>query len=149
VITMSMICKTRPTYFRERKSVREIVRLTRLLRNTVRKWLKAMVMEEPKYRRGVGGELHRDEGRRCLRQLTIRRRQRLRQFGAGAHLGGSHTAPQQVRVDAVGHRHRRYRHAGAHARRHRVRLEFVAVQAPAPATADGLFEDCVHVPTKS
>ena len=38
-------------HFREKKSVREIVRLTSLSRNTVRKWLKAPVLEEPKYRR--------------------------------------------------------------------------------------------------
>ena len=34
-------------YFREKKSVREIVRLTSLSRNTVRKWLKAAVLVFP------------------------------------------------------------------------------------------------------
>ena len=48
---MGMIGKVRRMYFREKKSVREIVRLTSLSRNTVRKWLKAAVLEEPKYRR--------------------------------------------------------------------------------------------------
>jgi hypothetical protein len=37
--------------FREKRSVREIVRLTSLSRKTVRKWLKAAVLEEPRYRR--------------------------------------------------------------------------------------------------
>ena len=49
---MAMIGKVRRMYFREKKSVREIVRLTSLSRNTVRKWLKAPVLEEPRYRRG-------------------------------------------------------------------------------------------------
>ena len=49
---MAMIGKVRRMYFREKRSVREIVRLTSLSRNTVRKWLKATVLEEPKYRRG-------------------------------------------------------------------------------------------------
>ena len=35
----------------QKKSVREIVRITSLSRNTVRKWLKASVKAEPKYRR--------------------------------------------------------------------------------------------------
>ena len=48
---MGMIGKVRRMYFREKKSVREIVRLTSLSRITVRKWLKAAVLEEPKYRR--------------------------------------------------------------------------------------------------
>ena len=48
---MAMIGKVRRMYFREKRSVREIVRLTSLSRNTVRKWLKAAVLEEPKYRR--------------------------------------------------------------------------------------------------
>ena len=49
---MAMIGKVRRMFFREKKSVREIVRLTSLSRNTVRKWLKAAVVEEPKYQRG-------------------------------------------------------------------------------------------------
>jgi hypothetical protein len=48
---MAMIGKVKRMYFREKKSVREIVRLTSLSRNTVRKWLKAEVLEAPKYRR--------------------------------------------------------------------------------------------------
>ena len=48
---MAMIGKVKRMYFREKKSVREIVRLTSLSRNTVRKWLKAAVLEEPRYRR--------------------------------------------------------------------------------------------------
>ena len=47
---MAMIGKVRRMYFREKGSVREIVRLTSLSRNTVRKRLKAAVLEEPKYR---------------------------------------------------------------------------------------------------
>ena len=46
---MAMIGKVKRMYFREKKSVREIVRLTSLSRNTVRKWLKAPVLEEPRY----------------------------------------------------------------------------------------------------
>ena len=49
---MAMIGKVKRMYFREKRSVREIVRLTSLSRNTVRKWLKAPVLEEPRYRRG-------------------------------------------------------------------------------------------------
>jgi transposase len=48
---MAMIGKVKRMHFREKKSVREIVRLTSLSRNTVRKWLKAAVLEEPRYRR--------------------------------------------------------------------------------------------------
>ena len=49
---MAMIGKVKRMHFREKKSVREIVRLTGMARNTVRKWLKAPMLEEPKYRRG-------------------------------------------------------------------------------------------------
>ena len=49
---MAMIGKVKRMHFREKKSVREIVRLTSLSRNTVRKWLKAPVAQEPKYKRG-------------------------------------------------------------------------------------------------
>jgi hypothetical protein len=49
---MAMIGKVKRMYFREKKSVREIVRLTSLSRNAVRKWLKTPVLEEPRYRRG-------------------------------------------------------------------------------------------------
>ena len=50
---MAMIGKIRRMYFRQGKSVREIVRATSLARNTVRKWLKAPVGDEPKYRRSA------------------------------------------------------------------------------------------------
>ena len=46
-----MIGKVKRRYFRENKCVRKIVRLMSLSRNTVRKWLKAPVLEEPRYRR--------------------------------------------------------------------------------------------------
>ncbi len=48
---MAMIGKIRRLHYRQRKSVREIARITSLSRNTVRKWLKAPVTGEPKYRR--------------------------------------------------------------------------------------------------
>jgi len=48
---MAMIGKVRRLHYRQRKSVREIARITSLSRNTVRKWLKAPMAGEPKYRR--------------------------------------------------------------------------------------------------
>ena len=48
---MAMIGKIRRMYFREKKSVREISRLTSLSRNTIDKGLKAPGDVEPKYRR--------------------------------------------------------------------------------------------------
>ena len=48
---MAMIGKIRRMHFRQGRSVREIVRLTSLSRNTVRKWLKAPLEGEPRYRR--------------------------------------------------------------------------------------------------
>ena len=48
-----MIGKVKRMYFREKKSIREIVRLTSLSRNTGRKWLKAAVVEELRYRRSA------------------------------------------------------------------------------------------------
>ena len=58
MITMAMIGKIRRMYFREKKSVREISRLTSLSRNTIDKWLKAPVDGEPKYvRRPQAGKL--------------------------------------------------------------------------------------------
>ncbi len=48
---MVMIGKVRRMRHRQRKSVREIARITSLSRNTVRKWLRAPVQLEPKYRR--------------------------------------------------------------------------------------------------
>ena len=50
---MAMIGKVRRLHYRQQKSVREIARLTSLSRNTIRKWLKAPVVEEPKYRRSA------------------------------------------------------------------------------------------------
>ena len=50
---MAMIGKVRRLHYRQKKSVREIARITSLSRNTVRKWLKAPVQCEPKYRRGA------------------------------------------------------------------------------------------------
>jgi hypothetical protein len=38
---MAMVYKVKRMYFREKRSVREIVRLMSLSRNTVRRWLKA------------------------------------------------------------------------------------------------------------
>ena len=51
MITMAMLGKVKRMYFRDKKSVREMVRLTSLSRTTVRKWLKTLVLEEPRYRR--------------------------------------------------------------------------------------------------
>ena len=50
---MAMIGKIRRMYFRDKKSEREIARITSLSRNTIRKWLKTPVDKEPKYRRGT------------------------------------------------------------------------------------------------
>src|SRR5690606_41702720 len=61
VITMAMIGKIRRMHFRQGKSVREIVRLTSLSRNTVRKWLKTPLEGEPRYRRSVRSEEHTSE----------------------------------------------------------------------------------------
>jgi len=51
---MAMIGKVRRMHFREKKSVREIVRATSLSRNTVRKYLRVEKVEEPQYRREAG-----------------------------------------------------------------------------------------------
>lgn len=51
---MAMIGKVRRMYFREKKSEREIARLTSLSRNTIRTWLRAPVDGEPRYRRQAG-----------------------------------------------------------------------------------------------
>ena len=48
---MAMFGKVKRMHFREKKSSREIVRLTSLSRHTARKWLKAAEREEPRYRR--------------------------------------------------------------------------------------------------
>ena len=48
---MAMVGKVRRMYFREKRSIREIVRLPGVSRNTARKGLKAAVLEEPKYGR--------------------------------------------------------------------------------------------------
>ena len=47
---MAMIGKVRRLHYRQKKSVRQIARMTSLSRNTVRKWLRAApVAAEPKY----------------------------------------------------------------------------------------------------
>ena len=51
---MDMIGKIRRLHSRKKKSVREIARATSLSRNTVRKYLRAEQVEEPKYRRAAG-----------------------------------------------------------------------------------------------
>lgn len=51
VITMDMIGKVRRMHFRDHFSLSEIARRTGLSRNTVKKWAKAPVGREPKYRR--------------------------------------------------------------------------------------------------
>jgi len=51
---MAMIGKVRRMHHRQKKSVREIARATSLSRNTVRKYLRAEQVEEPKYRRAAG-----------------------------------------------------------------------------------------------
>ncbi len=48
---MSMYAKVRRMFFREKLSISEIQRRTSLSRNTVRKWLKAEVVGEPKHER--------------------------------------------------------------------------------------------------
>jgi len=48
---MSMIGKVRRMHFREKKSVREIARLTSLSRNTVRTWLREPEVKDRRYRR--------------------------------------------------------------------------------------------------
>jgi transposase len=48
---MEMIGKVRRMHSRDKKSVRQIARMTGLSRNTVAKWLAAPVQERPKYRR--------------------------------------------------------------------------------------------------
>lgn len=50
---MAMIGKVRRMHHRQNKSVREIARATSLSRNTVRKYLRAGQVEEPKYRRAA------------------------------------------------------------------------------------------------
>jgi len=50
---MAMIGKVRRMRHRQKKSVREIARITSLSRNTVRKWLRASMQSEPRYRRGT------------------------------------------------------------------------------------------------
>lgn len=50
---MAMIGKIRRMHFRLKKSVREIVRVTSLSRNTVRKYLRQEQVEEPKHRRSA------------------------------------------------------------------------------------------------
>ncbi len=46
---MAMIGKVRRMYHRQKKSIREILRITSLSRNTIDKWLQAPLKGEPKY----------------------------------------------------------------------------------------------------
>jgi transposase len=48
---MAMIGKVRRLHLRQKKSQREIARITSLSRNTIQKWLSLPVRGEPKYRR--------------------------------------------------------------------------------------------------
>ena len=48
---MAMIGKIRRLHYRQGKKVRELARMTSLSRNTIRKYLKSEVADEPKYRR--------------------------------------------------------------------------------------------------
>jgi transposase-like protein len=52
VITMALMGKIRGMYFRDRKSISEIARLTSLSRNTIKRWLRTAPGTQPKYRRG-------------------------------------------------------------------------------------------------
>lgn len=55
---MAMFGKVRRMYFREKRSIREIVRRTSLSRNTIRKWLRVPEGTEPRYQReAVPGKL--------------------------------------------------------------------------------------------
>jgi transposase len=65
---MAMIGKVRRLHFREKKSIKEIVRMTSLARNTVRKWLKDPVVAEPRYQRSAGGEHKLTAFQEALRQ---------------------------------------------------------------------------------
>ena len=51
---MAMICKVRWMLHRQKKSAREISRITSLSRNTIRKWLGTPLEGEPKCRAGSG-----------------------------------------------------------------------------------------------
>jgi transcriptional regulator with XRE-family HTH domain len=50
---MVMYAKIRRMFFREHLSISEIARRTTLSRNTIKKWLKASDVTEPKYRRAT------------------------------------------------------------------------------------------------
>ena len=52
MITMALMGKIRGMYFRDRKSISEIARLTSLSRNTIKRWLRAAPGTQPRYRRG-------------------------------------------------------------------------------------------------
>ena len=69
MITTAMIGKVKRMHFREKKSVREIVRLTSLSRNTVRKWSKAPVLKEPVLRL-ASRQAHRRPCRRARPQRS-------------------------------------------------------------------------------
>ena len=74
-------------HFREKKSVREIVRLTSLSRNAARKWLKAAVLEEPKYRRSEApGKLTPfQESRKLVLKVDAHRPRRERRTARALH----------------------------------------------------------------
>ena len=48
---MAMMGKIRGMYFRDKKSISEIARLTSLSRNTIKRWLRAAPGTPPKYQR--------------------------------------------------------------------------------------------------
>ena len=48
---MALMGKIRGMYFRDKKSISEIARLTSLSRNTIKRWLRAAPGTQPKYRR--------------------------------------------------------------------------------------------------
>ena len=50
MITMALMGKIRGMYFRDKKSISEIARLTSLSRNTIKRWLRAARGTQPKYR---------------------------------------------------------------------------------------------------
>ena len=50
MITMALMGKIRGMYFRDKKSISEIARLTSLSRNTIKRWLRAAPGTQPKYR---------------------------------------------------------------------------------------------------
>lgn len=106
---MDMIGKVRRMHFRDHFSLSEIARRTGLSRNTVKKWAKAPVGREPKYRRseqpGKLSEFHATlrqaltadghrprSGRRTARALYA-------QIKAAGYAGGYANALTKIRKD--------------------------------------------------